>query len=319
MGRTSPTPSASSASQGASGASPLDALRALVRLRRLEKDAKERGGRLSDEELGEAMGAEDTARLACVKGTGMALLHLPVKTAMDLAWFAVTPLVTAYLVLHGSVLHAFAAYLALRLAAWAYDTALLGHAERAGHVPFNSSWVSTLLGTFPYRNSRVVGPGLSAAMDIAMLLPFTGVLGLSSLGMAGAAVEIGAVVASVFTVVNRHLLNTVIVLEMHGGADRLVGRAAGRTVDLFRSAATEMARIVLQVPAAARRTAHRARARTVTGLAGVAGVAGAAGTPHQTASGTPPERGRPPPGAGGPPWTARPGRRARTPRPAVSA
>lgn len=295
-------------------------LNALVQLHRMEREQGRagrggRGGRrrdgrdgqgwsdgapgrdgTSDGDIAEVLGLDEDT-VDCAKGTGMALLHLPVKTTMDLAWLAVAPVLTAYFVLYGSILHAFLVYLGLRVGLWGYDAAMLRHAKRAGHVPYNSSWVSTLLGTFPYRGNTVVGPGLNMAMDALWLLPFSGVLGLSSLGVAGSALEAGAVSFSILTVTSRYAINSVILVEMQSGADRALVRTALRSLQVFESAATALGRVIVQVPAALRRTARRARARVRHGaLAGArgrgspdGGTVPAAGTTSADADPRPPD------------------------------
>lgn len=234
----------------------LTLVHALVQLHRLEKEAKQ--GELSREDVTAALGFQDPRKTDCVQGTGMALLHLPVKTSMDLAWFAVTPVLTAFVVFYGLLFEAFALFVVGRMAIWAYDSALLRHGRRTESIPYNSSTMSTLLGTFPYRGNWVLGPGATVALDILVVLPFSGVLALGNLGLLGHAVEAGAVAHALLTLVTRVGLNTAVAVEMAGGVDRWIVHGAEWVVRSVQGALTDVARVIARAPPVHRADPERA-------------------------------------------------------------
>lgn len=209
---------------------------ALVQLHRLEKEAKQ--GDVSRDEVVDRLGFDDPAKVNSARGTGMALLHLPVKTTMDLAWMAAVPVVTALIFLYGSALAAFAVFVVARLAIWAYDSALLYRARHGGEVRYNSSTVSTLLGTYPYKGNWILGPAATVALDIAVVLPFSGLLGLQAFGVVGTAVQASAVGHALLTLVTRASLNTVCALEMRHDADERVAETAREAKRLLERVAT---------------------------------------------------------------------------------
>lgn len=230
----------------------LNLVHAMIQLHRLEKEAKEGQGEVDNADVMERLGFHDEDKVTCAKGTGMALLHLPVKTSMDLAWFAVTPILTAFIVFSDFTFGAFLLFVIARMAIWAYDSALIYHGQHSEATPYNSSTLSTLMGTFPYRGNWVIGPGVTVLLDIAIVLPFSGVLGLGTLGLLGHAVEAGAVAHALLTLVTRVSLNTACAAEMFGGADRKVHRGAAWTARTVRDVVAEVGRVIRQVPTAIR-------------------------------------------------------------------
>lgn len=235
-------------------------LNALVQLRRLEKEAKQ--GHLSKEEVTEALGFDDDRKTDCVKGTGMALLHLPIKTTMDLAWFALTPVLAALVVFYGMLFEAFVLFVVGRVAIWAYDSALLRHAPQVGAAPYNSSTMSTLLGTFPYKGNWVLGPGATVALDILVVLPFSGVLALGNLGILGHAVEAGAVAHAMLTLVTRAVLNSACIVEMAGGVDRKLVKGAAWALRGLHHAIVQAGRMIARLPGVVRVSAPVVEAPT---------------------------------------------------------
>lgn len=219
---------------------------AVLELRQLEREAKE--GEVSRAEVADRLGFDDEEKVDCAKGTGMALLHLPVKTSMDLAWFALTPVLTAAIVFYGFTFGAFLAFVVARIGIWAYDSALLYRGKDGDGAAYNSSTLSTLMGTFPYRGNRIIGPGATVALDIAVVLPFSGLLGLGQLGILGHAVEASAVAHALLTLVTRVSLNTVCAVEMASGADEVVVDRAASGARRVRQVLADVREVALEAP-----------------------------------------------------------------------
>lgn len=219
---------------------------AVLQLRQLEKEAKD--GEVERADVADRLGFDDEEKVDCAKGTGMALLHLPVKTSMDLAWFALTPLLTAVIVFYGFTFGAFLAFVAARVGIWAFDSALLYRGKDGDGPAYNSSTLSTLMGTFPYRGNRIIGPGATVALDIAVVLPFSGLLGLGQLGLLGHAVEASAVAHALLTLVTRATLNTACAVEMAHGADEVVARRTVAAGGRVKQVLADLRDIVLEVP-----------------------------------------------------------------------
>lgn len=224
---------------------------AVLELRHLEQEAKD--GDVDRSDVVDRLGFDDEDKIDCAKGTGMALLHLPVKTSMDLAWFALTPLLTAAIVFYGFTFGAFLAFVAARIGIWAYDSALLYRGKDSDDLAYNSSTLSTLMGTFPYRGNRIIGPGATVALDIAIVLPFSGLLGLGQLGILGHAVEASAVAHALLTLVTRASLNTVCAWEMASGADEVVVERTAAGARRIRRVLADARDVVLEAPALVKR------------------------------------------------------------------